>query len=1657
LTATGGTGALTWTLAPLKNFLPPGLSLSSAGVISGTSTASGQYVFTVVVTDASSRTQSRTFNLSIYCATCTPPLFLDAGPNFGPISIGRFTVQLAATGGAAPYHYSLTPGATVVPGMRVQDGAPLPTSFPSNVTGGYIGVLTAPGTYNTSIRVTDSTGATFDRAITVSVVGFNFVSQTTPPKPTVGTPYSFTVQVYPSAGNYAWSATGLPAGLGINASTGTISGTPTVNGTFTPTVTLTDVATSKSISQTLTLNVDKFAITTASPLPQGTVGVPYNATLAAPGCGGTCTWTLGSSLPSGLSLSTGGVIAGTPTASFNGSVTINASGSNGSVQKRFGLVIAGNTPAPLMITIASSFANTVGVPITNALSAFGGTPPYVSWSVQSGSLPPGITLQGPGNALGALLNPTSMYLAGRAMVVGTYNFTLAVTDSANVTTTQAITWNVSHLSNEYSSLPLPGRSLTYNVSYSQPLLALGGLPPYTWSTTGPMPPGLNLSSTGLLSGTPTAVGAFSTPIQVMSSESASALDATLNFAITGGRISGTVTSAATSAPLAGIIVEIFDTSGRFVTNAFSDASGNYTSAELTSGTYFARTYTVPGFIDQLFNAIPCAPCSVTTGTPIVVSAPSSTSNVNFALATGGRIAGRVTNSADGSALANIEVDIYNANGDWLTYGFSDASGNYTAFEGLPSGTYYAITYNEWGFIDELYDNVQCGGACVAAQGTPITVTQGVITSGIDFALTAGGRISGRVTNAAGGEALGNVEIVVYNTNNKRMAYAFSDPSGNYTTYSGLPTGTYYARTSNTSGYIDKVFNNVICAGCDPTSGTAISVTAGTTITNIDFALASGGRISGRATAAATSAPIADLAVQIFNAAGTLVTSGYTDASGNYTSGAGLPTGSYFARTLNSVGFVDQLYNNIACASCSVTTGTPVAVTSPTTTGSINFVLVTTASIPTLTIADASVTEGNSGTANALFTVTLSSASLQTVTVAYATEDDDATAGSDYIAASGTLVFAPGQTVKQIAVGVKGNLVKEPDEKFLIHLSGANGALIGDGDAEGTIVNDDNAELTVTPTTVSGGANVTATFTGGPGNRGDWWGVYLVGGADGDYKSWGYLNGQQTMPATGLTGATLSIAMPNVAGTYEVRWWENNDLRLITKSAPITVNAAAAPTVAVTPATVAGGGSVTATFSGGPGNRGDFWAVYLVGDPDTAYKSWGYLNGQHTMPARGLTEATLPIVMPSVAGTYEVRWWANNDLQLIAKSDPITVTSASTVTVTPSRVGGGGTVTTTFADGPGNQGDWWGVYLVGAPDTAYLSWGYLNGLQTMPGTGLTGATLPIVMPSVAGTYEVRWWANNDLVLIAKSGPITVATVTVSPASVATGGSVTTTFTNGPANPGDWWGVYLVGAPDTAYLSWGYLNGLQTMPSPGLSGATLSIAMPGVAGTYEVRWWQNNDLVPIARSAPITVASAATVTATPQTVAASEATTVTFAGGPGNRGDWWGVYLVGAADGDYKSWGYLNGVQTMPGTGVSGATLPIVMPGVPGMYEVRWWANNTLQLIAKSAPITVTSAATVFATPSNVNTGDSITATFANGPGKTGDWWGVYLVGGDPDTAYKAWGYLNGLHTMPSSGLPGATLPIALALPPGTYELRWFENNSLTRVATSGQIVVTTATP
>ncbi|MBF0491558.1 MAG: FG-GAP repeat protein [Deltaproteobacteria bacterium] len=127
--------------------------------------------------------------------------------------------------------------------------------------------------------------------------------------------------------------------------------------------------------------------------------------------------------------------------------------------------------------------------------------------------------------------------------------------------------------------------------------------------------------------------------------------------------------------------------------------------------------------------------------------------------------------------------------------------------------------------------------------------------------------------------------------------------------------------------------------------------------------------------------------------------------------------------------------------------------------------------PMISIDSPSVTEGNVGTKNLTYSVTLSNSSVQTITVDYATSDGTATAGSDYTATSGTLTFTPGQTSKTIDVSVIGDYVVEVDETLTMTLSNpSNATTVPPGIGTGTILNDDTAGVTINES--GGSTNVT---------------------------------------------------------------------------------------------------------------------------------------------------------------------------------------------------------------------------------------------------------------------------------------------------------------------------------------------------------------------------------------------------------------------------------------------------------------------------------------------------------------------------------------------------------------------------------------------------------
>ena len=182
-----------------------------------------------------------------------------------------------------------------------------------------------------------------------------------------------------------------------------------------------------------------------------------------------------------------------------------------------------------------------------------------------------------------------------------------------------------------------------------------------------------------------------------------------------------------------------------------------------------------------------------------------------------------------------------------------------------------------------------------------------------------------------------------------------------------------------------------------------------------------------------------------------------DGGGAYTAGTGLWAVGALSSGANAVVHISATVDPGTSGTAIVNIATIDAAGQPDPIASNNNASATiTPVLPVLTITDAVVQEGDSGSSSAVFTLTLSTPSPQLIEIDYTTADNTATVtGGDYVAASGTITFTPGSTVRTIAVLVNGDTTEEAGETFFVNLSNPTNVTIADSQGLGTIQNDDS--------------------------------------------------------------------------------------------------------------------------------------------------------------------------------------------------------------------------------------------------------------------------------------------------------------------------------------------------------------------------------------------------------------------------------------------------------------------------------------------------------------------------------------------------------------------------------------------------------------------------
>jgi len=465
LNATGGKTPYTFSVA--AGALPAGLSLAGNGSITGTPTAAGPATFTAQVADANGRTATAALTINVYAQ---PSVSTSSLPDAYQGS--AYSSSVIGAGGKTPYTFSVTAGS-------------LPTGLSLSSSGALTGIPGgAPGTSSFTVTLTDANGVTASRALSIEVLGSLQVTTASMADGYTGSAYSQVLAATGGRPPYRWSSDTLPAGLSLNLTTGAVTGTPSAAGTTTVTFTVSD-ANNATGSRPLAIAIYAPPSLPPATLPDAYPAISYSATVTGTGGKAPYAFTAGAGLPAGLVMLSSGAITGNTTAS-PGTFTFTATmtDANGvTATQSFSIIVR----ADLAISPAALAEGYATEAYSQSVTGSGGRTPY-AWSVASGALPAGVTLDAVSGAIG-----------GTPSAAGTSAVTIRLTDANSATATRPYSIQIYQLPViTTASLPIA----VVGAPYNQAIAFTGGKAPFTWAQTGTLPPGITFNtSTGTFSGT----------------------------------------------------------------------------------------------------------------------------------------------------------------------------------------------------------------------------------------------------------------------------------------------------------------------------------------------------------------------------------------------------------------------------------------------------------------------------------------------------------------------------------------------------------------------------------------------------------------------------------------------------------------------------------------------------------------------------------------------------------------------------------------------------------------------------------------------------------------------------------------------------------------------------------------------------------------------------------------------------------------------------------------------------------------------------------------------------------------------------------------------------------------------------------------------------
>jgi len=724
-----------------------------------------------------------------------------------------YSQTITASGGTAPYTYDVTTG--VLPaGLTLGNGGTLS------------GTPTAGGSFTFTITATDAGGFTGSRSHGLTIAPTISVAPTALPNGTAGTAYRQTLTAAGGSAPYSYAiiAGALPAGLTLSAGD-TLSGTPTAAGTFNVTITATDAGGFMgSRSYALTIAAPTISVAPTA-LPNGTAGTAYSQTLTAAGGSAPYSYAIiAGALPPGLTLSAGGALGGTPTASGTFTFTVRATDAGGFMGSRSYSLTLTTAPAPQDPAAATTTGLTTSlnpsvsgqaVTLIATVTSAGGTPTgtltFTSGSMNLGSA----TLANGTATLTAAALPvgsntvTAAYGGATNFAASTGSATQTVT-ATNTTTALAASPNPS-LSGQTVTLTAtvtsPNGTPTGTVTFSSGSTSLGSANLTNGTAilaTAALPVGSNTLTAAYGGAANFGTSSGSTTQIVTATSTTTALTASPNPSVSGQTVTLTATVASPAGTPTGTVT-------------FTSGSTNLGSATLTNGTAALATAALPvgsntitavyggagSFGTSTGSTVQTVAAATTTTALIVSPSPSLSGQTVTLTATvtspGGTPTGTVAFTSGSTSLGSASL----ANG---TATLTTAA--------LPVGSNTVIA--SYGGAGNFGTSIGSATQTVTASNTvtTLTATPNPSTFGQTIAFTAtvtgGLNPTGTVNFLSGGALLGTVAVA----NGRATFSTVALPAGT----NGITAA--YSGDANNGASTSSVLNQVVSAAVTTTTLTS---------------------------------------------------------------------------------------------------------------------------------------------------------------------------------------------------------------------------------------------------------------------------------------------------------------------------------------------------------------------------------------------------------------------------------------------------------------------------------------------------------------------------------------------------------------------------------------------------------------------------------------------------------------------------------------------------------------------------------------------------------------------------------------------------------------------------------------------------------------------